>query len=132
MQRKELAFDMMEVLERTADKFQPELFQRVRRELNARDLRLLDYVFKHYYQKDDVGGRRLDPYHILFSTHFGVQLVKTDKQVSPLIIPAVILHDIGYRLLTNKAKANWNAFQNRIIHMQEGAALSAQILGPEC
>jgi len=128
MLNNELTFDVVQVLKETADKFQPELFKRVRGELGSRDLSVLDYIFERYYRKDEMGGRWYDPYHILFSTPFAVQLVETHAHVSPLIIPAIILHDIGYRVLTNEAKANWNAAQNRIIHMQEGAGPSAQIL----
>jgi len=128
MHRNELTFDMIGVLKKIADKFLPELFQRVRNELGVRNLKLLDYVFKHYYLKGESGGRWYDSYHVLFSTHFAVQLLKSGEPVSPLIIPAIILHDIGYRVLTEEGKANWSAAENRIIHMQEGAALAAEIL----
>ena len=41
MLNNELTFDVVQVLKETADKFQPELFKRVRGELGSRDLTLL-------------------------------------------------------------------------------------------
>jgi len=128
MLKNELTFDVIKVLKETADRFQSELFQRVRSQLNGRDIELLDYVFERYYPKDEKGGRWYDPYHILFSTHFAVQLVKTNERVSPLIIPSIISHDVGYITLSEEMKENWNAAQNRILHMQEGAAITAESL----
>ena len=115
---------VIEVLQETAEKFQPQLLQRLKRKLQRRELGLLNYVFPDYYQH----SRFYDRYHILFSTHFAVRLARNDKKISPLIVPAIILHDVGYGVLSVKDKENWNDSQVRILHMQEGAAIAAKIL----
>ena len=119
---------MLDVLKELAEKFQPELFQRVRKELEPRESRLLDDVFETYYQKEKSRSRWYDPYHVLSSTIFAVHLRESDEPVSPLIVPAIILHDIGYIVLPDEAKEKWNVAQNRILHMQEGAAIAAKSL----
>lgn len=118
-------WDLISLLRELAEKFQPELMGRVRTALQSWELRLLDYVFENYYQKENLAGRWYDPYHILFSTYFATQLRKAQKEVSPEIVPAAILHDIGYYAVD---KENWSDPKTRITHMQEGAALSARIL----
>jgi len=120
--------ELIAALKELTEKFQPKLFHKVREELNYREVNLLDYVFEYYYPKDKISGRWYDPYHVLFSTGFAFELTRTNQSISPLITPAIILHDIGYSALTNEAKANWNASQNRIIHMQEGAGMAAKAL----
>lgn len=120
--------ELMAALKELVKRSQPKLFHKIREELNPREVNLLDYVFEHYYRKDKISGRWYDPYHVLFSTGFAFELVRTNQRTSPLIIPAIILHDIGYSALTDEAKANWNAFQNRIVHMQEGAGMAAKAL----
>lgn len=120
--------ELMAILRELTEKFQPKLFRKVREELDRREVNLIDYVFEHYYRKDEISGRWYDPYHILFSTDFALKLVGNNQRISPLIVPAIILHDIGYSALTNEAKADWNASQNRIVHMQEGASMAAKAL----
>ena len=130
MQKSQATFDVIKVLKEVAGEFLPELFQRVRTELGelgARNLRLLDYVFvRYYYQKDEMGGRWYDPYHVAYSTLFAVKLVQA-REASPLIVPGIILHDIGY-YSPLVDKENWASKNNRIIHMQEGSGMAAEIL----
>ncbi|MFH1575489.1 MAG: hypothetical protein ABIB55_00920, partial [Candidatus Nealsonbacteria bacterium] len=120
--------DFLTVLKELAEKFQPELSQRVRKVLDLRELRLLEDVFETYYQKEESTSRWYDPYHVLFSTLFAVHLTKTNESVSPLIVPAIILHDIGYIAIPNESKEGWNSTQSRILHMQKGAAIAAKVL----
>ena len=112
--------ELMEILQWAAKRFQPELLQQVRNKLDVRELKLLDYVFEKYYREDKMTGRWYDPYHILISTDFALRLAG----LSPLIIPAIILHDIGYKAIPDK-DTGWNTKHSRIVHMQEGAALAA-------
>jgi len=126
MQKSELTFDVIEVLKEAAGKFLPALVQKVRETLEPRDLKLFDYVFERYYLKDKIMGRWYDPYHILFSTCFALALERTDEKISPLIVPGIILHDIGYCALPDKT--DLNNPQGRILHMQKGAAITAKSL----
>ena len=84
-------------------------------------------VFCDFEKPDD--SRWYDPYHILFSTSFALRLVQASKDSIPrieLIIPAVLLHDVGYYAVPDKTQ--WSGEQSRIVHMQEGAARSARVL----
>lgn len=122
---------MIEVLKELAAKFQPDLLQVMRKELAGSDLKLLNYVFATYYQEGKVAGRWYDPYHILLSTHFAAQLERTNDLVSPLIIPGIILHDLGYCAFSAEDRAsrtNWDDAAMRVIHMQKGAAVAAKSL----
>lgn len=125
MQKKELTFDVVGTLRGVVTKFLPELVQKTRETLRSRDLKLFDYVFGQYYLKDQITGRWYDPYHILLSTCFAVRLVKTEKGISPLIVPGIIMHDIGYCAIN---LADLLSAETRITHMQEGAAISAEAL----
>ncbi|MDO8663891.1 MAG: hypothetical protein Q7K28_03635 [Candidatus Wildermuthbacteria bacterium] len=122
-------WDLIDTLQKIAKNFQPQLQKKVKnglKELGAgRELKLLNHIFKHYYQKKGL-GRWYDPYHVLLSTGFAIQLVKIDKRVSSLIVPAIILHEVGYCALGNDQ--DWRTIHSRITHMQEGAAISAKIL----
>lgn len=124
MRKTELTFDLINILKEIVDKFQPELLKQVVNTLNSRESRLLNAVFRDYYYQGE--GRWYDPYHILVSTNFAVKCKEVPEQVSSLIVPAIILHDIGYFALADKE--SWDAPQSRIIHMQEGTALAAKIL----
>ncbi len=126
MQKNELTFDAIEVLKEAVVRSQPELFQLVRERLDDRGQKLLDYVFEQYYLGDKMMGRWYDPYHVLYSTRFALVLERTDEKISPLIVPSIILHDIGYCALLDKT--NLNNSQGRILHMQEGAAIAAKSL----
>lgn len=126
MPRKELTFGVIEVLKELIAKFQPELFQLVGEQLEGRERKLLDYIFATYYQEGKVMGRWYDPYHVLFSTCFALALERTDEKILPLIVPGIILHDIGYCALQDKT--NLNNPWGRILHMQEGSAMAAKSL----
>ena len=84
-------------------------------------------VFRSFENLDD--SRWYDPYHILFSTGFALRLVQALSESIPridLIVPAVLLHDIGYYAVQDKTQ--WSGKESRIVHMQEGAARSARVL----
>ncbi len=118
---------MLQLLEQTANSHQRELEERVNSRLllysKQRESCVLKWLFKQY---EDVRKRRwYDPYHILFSTDFALSLVQEEK-LDPLIIPGIILHDIGYFALEDKSQ--WSSKESRITHMQEGVPLAAKVL----
>lgn len=84
---------------------------------------LVDWVAGEY--ADEARRRWYDPLHIAYSTSFALDLVDAG-QADPLLIPAILLHDMGYFAITDKDA--WNRPEVRITHMQEGAALAAEIL----
>lgn len=120
---------MLDVLKETAEKFKPQIINAVRNKIgeSSREyLSLFDHVFELFYSEKDSSGRWYDPYHVAYSTLFAVELVR-DREASPLVVPAIILHDIGYHSLLVD-KENWSSKNSRIIHMQEGTGMAAEIL----
>lgn len=120
---------LVDALKEILAQFYPVLLAKVKEEIGKREGDALSYVLDIIYKNEQV--RWYDPYHILLATRFAVQLAaNTNKQVSPLVIPSAILHDIGYRFLPefNDQKDSKLA-RNRILHMQHGAAMAAAILG---
>lgn len=88
---------------------------------------IYDLVFRDFENADD--SRWYDPYHILFSTGFALRLVLAKRSSSPnieLMIPAILLHDIGYYAVPDKTQ--WSGKDSRTVHMQEGAARAARVL----
>ena len=84
-------------------------------------------VFEGYQNADD--SRWYDPYHTLFSTGFALRLIGAESgrvRDIELILPAILLHDIGYYAVQDKTQ--WSGRNSRIIHMQEGAARAAGVL----
>jgi hypothetical protein len=74
-------------------------------------------------------SRWYDPYHVLFSTGFALKLVQELRDSIPqveLVIPAILLHDVGYYAVQDKTL--WDKKESRTVHMQEGAARAARIL----
>ncbi|MFO0906519.1 MAG: hypothetical protein U0939_26175 [Pirellulales bacterium] len=84
---------------------------------------LAEWVIGEY--SDPAKRRWYDPLHIAFSTQFALDLVAAGA-ADPLIIPAILLHDMGYFAITDKEA--WNRPEVRVTHMQEGAALAAEVL----
>jgi len=118
---------MLDVLKELAEKYKPQLVEKVREELRGfhpRYLRMFDYVYKEFYS-EVVLGRWYDPYHISQATLFTVQLVKR-KEAPEINIVKAIGHDNGYRLLADKEA--WTSSHSRILHQQEGAAVMAELL----
>ncbi len=95
----------------------------IRPRLNARELHLLDWLVEQY--QDDSKKRWYDPYHILYSTNFALDLANTEE-LDRLIVSGIILHDIGDFAIVDKTQ--WSHPHSRITHMQEGTALAAKIL----
>lgn len=121
--------ELLAVLKESAEKFKPQIIGNAREEIRKTlpgYLPLFDRVFRDFYLGTDSGGRWYDPYHVAYSTLFAVKLVK-NGEASPLVVPAVILHDIGYHSQFVD-KVNWSSKNSRIIHMQEGAGMAAKIL----
>lgn len=124
MEKVEKKDDLIEVLKEIADEFQPKLFGQLKKKLDEKESEILDRLFESYYRKDKIRGRWWDPYHVLLSATFAVEMDRTTPLAS--VVPAILLHDIGYYAIEDKD--NWDASQSRIIHMQEGTGPSAEIL----
>lgn len=118
---------MLGVLRDIAQKFKPEIISRVKNKLkhSEQNLELFEHVFARYYKKE-TQGRWYDPYHIAYSTLFATRLVIL-REASSLVVPSIILHDIGY-YSPLVDKENWASKNSRIIHMQEGAGVAAELL----
>jgi len=134
MQRKELTFDVIEVLKGAMDKFLPELVQKVREILEPRDLKLFDYVFGHYYQGEKIKGRWYDKYHNPLAVLFAGKAVKLG-QAPPETIQGANWHDIGYAFIDPELKDRGESKENlqavylsRILHMQKVVGPTARML----
>jgi hypothetical protein len=114
---------ILQLLKQTANSHQGKLEERVNERLDDRERHVLKWLFEQY--KDESKKRWYDPYHILFSTDFALGLVEEEK-LGRLIVPGIILHDVGYFALEDKSQ--WSAKESRITHMQEGVPLAARVL----
>lgn len=120
--------DLLTVLKETMVKFRHQMINNTGDEilnLSTENFRLFGYVFGVYSAKT-ISGRWYDFYHMAYSTLFAVKLVESG-QASPLVVPAIILHDIGW-CSPFVDKESWTSKNSRIIHMQEGSAMTAEIL----
>jgi hypothetical protein len=74
-------------------------------------------------------SRWYDPYHIVVSTVFALEMCHRDLvngRDKNLLVLATLLHDRGYYAV--KDKSRWTGQESRTIHMQEGAASAAEWL----
>lgn len=74
-------------------------------------------------------SRWYDPYHIVVSTMFALEMGHRDLvngRDKNLLVLATLLHDQGYYAV--KDKSRWTGKESRTIHMQEGAASAAEWL----
>ena len=115
--------EMVNLLKATAKTHQQELEEEVRSKINGREKGILDWLLLQY--EDDNKRRWYDPYHILYSANFALGLVEEEK-LDRLIVAGIMLHDIGYFVIEDKAK--WSTPESRITHMQEGSALAGKVL----
>jgi hypothetical protein len=115
--------ELIVILQDIAESYQPKLEAKLRAKLNKREQSVLDWLLLLY--QDEAKRRWFDPFHILFSTNFAIDLIENEK-LSRLIVPGILLHDIGYFAIEDKI--NWSSYESRIIHMQEGTVLAARIL----
>ena len=114
----------MNFLKQAAADHQSKLAVKVRARLNGKEAKIFEWLFVQY--KDDSKKRWYDPYHILFSTNFALDLVEKQLELSRLIVTGIMLHDIGYFAIQDKTQ--WSSPDSRITHMQEGVALAARVL----
>lgn len=121
--------ELLTVLKEVTEKFKPQIIGNTRKAIDKTTpgyLSLFDYVLEIFYSEINPGGRWYDPYHVVYSTLFAVKLVNAGE-AEPLVVPAIVLHDIGYHSLLVD-KENWSSQNSRIIHMQEGSGMAAEIL----
>ena len=120
------AEQMQEVLRDVAKQCEGPVWRDVRARVARGDRRLeglAEWVIGEY--SDPAKRRWYDPLHIAYSTRFALDLVDAEA-ADPLIIPAILLHDMGYFAIADKQA--WNRPEVRVTHMQEGAALAAEVM----
>ena len=114
---------ILRLLKQAADAHQQKLKEMVIERLDDRERQVLGWLFRQY--KDEGKRRWYDPCHVLFSTDFALALA-AEEGCARSIVTAIMLHDIGYFAIEDKTQ--WSDPNNRIVHMQEGAALAARVL----
>jgi hypothetical protein len=120
------ARDMVGLLRQLVDECEGGIWEAVRSRIAANHSRfspLADWVVGEY--SDPAKRRWYDPLHIAHSTHFALDLIESGEADS-LVLPAILLHDMGYFAIRDKDA--WNRPEVRVTHMQEGAALAAEVL----
>src|SRR3990172_4795409 len=120
-----IEWDLLGTLQNIAKESSPILLEKIKKELLPAELKLLEHVWRKYYQPDSSAGRWYDIYHVPLVVWFSIQLRRIQPEISPLIVPASVGHDIGYFSVD---KAQWKDPKIRISHMQEGAAAFAEDL----
>ncbi|MFA6097916.1 MAG: HD domain-containing protein [Patescibacteria group bacterium] len=78
----------------------------------------------HFLKK----GRKWDYLHTKIIIRYAEKLSKLNNIDGMILMPAVILHDIGWGVLPKKLKINYRGKQARLAHMRAGAKLARQIL----
>lgn len=134
MLRKELSFNLLEVLKEVADRFSPVLAQKAGEVLKPRDSKLFYYVLKYFYQGERIKGRWYDQYHIPLGVFFIGKAVKLG-QAPPESVQGFNFHDAGYAFIDPEFKIKGENKENlqvvsssRILHMQKAAGPVAKIL----
>lgn len=120
---------MLEILKEAAEKYRLTIIEKAKNaatEISLLYLMISNRVFENFYSKANSVGRWYDPCHVAYSLLFAAALVRSGE-ASSLIVPAAALHDIGYHSVLVD-KENWSAENSRVLHMQEGAAMAAEIL----
>jgi hypothetical protein len=78
---------------------------------------------KPYYEK----GRIYDVPHVQWMMEKANEIAEIENADKKLLLPIVILHDVGYSKV-NHSNPNIKAQGPKILHMQEGAKISEDIL----
>jgi hypothetical protein len=79
---------------------------------------------KPYYQK----GRPMDIAHIEWMMEVANTIADKERLDKTLLLPLVILHDVGYSDLQDPANANYYDKDIRKAHMEAGAHIAEKIL----
>ena len=118
--------EMVGLLRQLVDECEASAWDSVRSRIAAshpRFMPLAEWVVGEY--SDPAKRRWYDPLHIAHSTTFALDLIASGD-ADELILPAILLHDMGYFAIQDKGA--WNRPEVRVTHMQEGAALAAEVL----
>ena len=124
--------EVIPVFQGIVEEFSPQLRQLVRSMLKGRDLAVFDRVHKDYYlnpnKLEHLSTRWYDLYHVIHGTLAAIKLVRSNPEsVSPLIVSEISVHDVGY-YSSLVDPASWRTPEARIIHQQESAGITAEIL----
>ena len=104
------------------------LLDLVKARLTDFEKELLELVMPRYVK----GCRWYDPYHVLYSTLFLLELCEKEKLDRSVLIPAIILHDVGYSTLTSgkggeAIVGGTISADGRLAHMKAGVEITAEI-----
>jgi|SRR3989339_331748 len=89
-----------------------------------RQLQDLWFLARSYYQK----GRSMDIAHIEWMMKVALKICEQEKVDQALLLPLVILHDVGYSSLSDPKNANYYDKDIRKAHMAAGADIAENIL----
>lgn len=91
---------------------------------------LLELVMPRYTQ----GCRWYDPFHIPYSALFLINLCQKENLDRSVLLPALLLHDVGYSVLTagknenaEKVKIGIVSVEDRAAHMKAGVQITAKL-----
>lgn len=79
---------------------------------------------KPYYLK----GRPMDVAHIEWMVEVALRIAQDEGLDESLLLPLVILHDVGYSKVKDVVEADYYQLDVRRFHMDEGAKIARQIL----
>ncbi|HCS79030.1 TPA: hypothetical protein DIV55_04800 [Patescibacteria group bacterium] len=79
---------------------------------------------KPYYEK----GRPMDIVHIEWFMEIATMVCDKEKLDDTILLPLVILHDVGYSRVKDVAEKNYYQLDIRRFHMDEGKKITEEIL----
>ncbi|HIH17496.1 MAG TPA: HD domain-containing protein [Nanoarchaeota archaeon] len=117
--------EMLESLIAVTDFLTPAFSERLKSRLNDKEKLLYEAVEGVTFAE----GNWYRPHHNFIVTASMLSLCFWEGLDRNVLMPAAILHDIGYSALKiSKYGADWNSRDKRIAHMEAGAVMAADIL----
>ena len=116
------------VLQKLVDNYYLILLDLLKGKLTPFEKELLDLVMSRYVK----GSRWYDKYHVPYSALFLLELCEREKLDRSVLIPAILLHDVGYSTLTSGDRAEEvkrGSYDKdiRVAHMQAGVEIATEI-----
>lgn len=123
-------FSRKKILQRVVERKTHILVDILKERLTEFERELLELVMPRYTQ----GCRWYDPFHIPYSALFLINLCQKEKLDRSVLLPALLLHDVGYSALitdknknAEKVKAGTVSADDRIAHMKAGVQVTAEL-----
>lgn len=118
--------EALEVLIMTTNSLTHSFSERLKPKLNAQEARLYEIVEGVTFKE----GSWYRPHHNFIVTAAMLSLCLKENLDRNVLMPAAILHDIGYSVVEiSKYGADWTGKDKRIAHMEAGAVMARGILG---